>query len=211
VASVAKRSWQSGTIWALESFGPLLAFLAFEHLLGLLAAIISSIVIGALLVVRQIARDKKVSPFTAFIALSVVVFGVLDLRYQTGFFVKLEPALGNAVTALFFLGTVVIGKPVIVEFARRQRPELSERGLVYLRKLTVAWGVFFILRTGVYVWMAYHLSLDAALAIRGIAGPVSFGVMIFGEMGFRYLIYGKKAFGPGESAAPVVAEAPPEG
>lgn len=25
----------------------------------------------------------------------MVGFGILDLRYQTGFFVKLEPALGN--------------------------------------------------------------------------------------------------------------------
>jgi hypothetical protein len=71
----------------------------------------------------------------------------------------------------------------------------------------VVWGLFFIVRTLAYVWMAYHLSLDAALAIRSVASPASFGVMIVGEMGFRYLLYGKKAFGPKPPPEPVPTEA----
>src|SRR6185369_10427681 len=87
---------------------------------SLLAAIISSIVIGAALVIVQIARDRRISPFTAFVAASVVVFGALDLKYQTGFFVKLEPALGNAFAGLFFLGTVLVGRPLLVELVEKQ-------------------------------------------------------------------------------------------
>ena len=187
--------------WVLESFGPLLVFLILEHTVGLLAAIISSIVSGALLVGLQIARERKISPFTAFVAASVAVFGVLDLKYRTGFFVKLEPALGNTVTAMFFLGTVAVGRPVIIEIAEKQRGHaVSEKARAYLRTLTIVWGVFFLARAAGYVWMAYHLTLDQALAIRSVLSPVSFGAMIVGEMGVRYLRYGKKGFRSEEDA-----------
>ena len=181
--------------FVLESFGPLIVFVVLEHAVSLFAAIVSSIVAGVILVALQVVRDRKISPFTAYVAASVAVFGVLDLKYQSGFFVKLEPALGNTFTGLFFLGTVLVGRPVILELAQKQRKEpFTERGVAYLRGLTIAWGLFFFVRATAYVWMAYRLTIDQALAIRSIAGPLSFGVMIAGEWAVRYLRWGKKAF-----------------
>jgi intracellular septation protein A len=200
MAEATKASRARGVVrFVLESFGPLIAFVALEHTVSLFAAIVSSIVCGVILVAIQIVRDRKISPFTAYVALSVAVFGALDLKYQSGFFVKLEPALGNTFTGLFFLGTVLVGRPVIAELAQKQRKEpFTEGGVAYLRALTIAWGLFFFLRAAVYVWMAYRLTIDQALAIRSVAGPISFGVMIFGEMGVRYLRWGKAAFGEGD-------------
>ena len=188
--------------FVLESFGPLIVFVALEHTVSLFAAIVSSIVTGAVLVVVQIARDKKVSPFTAYIAASVVVFGALDMKYQTGLFVKIEPAIGNALTGLFFLSSVVFGRPIILELAQKQRPDPFKPHVAkYLRALTIAWGLFFFVKASAYVWMAYRLTIDQALAIRSVAGPASFGVMIVGEWGFRYLKWGKKAFDENEGTA----------
>ena len=190
-----------GTLsWFSQSFGPLVVFYACEHLFGLLAAIISGIVTGAALVAWQVAKERKVSPFTAFIATSVVAFGILDLRYQTGFFVKLEPALGNAVTGAFFIGSVLWGAPIIVELAERSLGRKLDKARRYLATWTVLWGLFFFLRATAYVWMAYNVTVDRALAIRGVLGPLSFGVMIVGEMLVRRLIYGEKALRQPEPA-----------
>jgi len=187
--------WRGAARFLAESFGPLVVFVALEHGVSLLAAIVSSIVTGALLVALQIKRDGKVSPFTAYVAASVAVFGALDLRYRTGFFVKIEPALGNVLTGLFFLGTVALGRALLVELVEKQRGEpLTEKGRAYVRGLTIAWGLFFFVRASAYVWMAYHLTIDQALAVRSVASPASFGVMIVGEMGFRYARWGKAAF-----------------
>jgi len=190
------RKWAAVVRFVLESFGPLIVFVTFEHAISLFAAIVSSIVTGVILVIVQIARDKKISPFTAYIAASVAVFGVLDLKYQTGFFVKIEPAIGNALTGLFFLSSVFFGKPIIVELAQKQQraEPFKPQVLAYLRSLTIAWGVFFFVRASIYVWMAYRLTIDQALAVRSVASPASFGGMIVGEWGFRYLRWGKKAF-----------------
>jgi hypothetical protein len=40
--------------------------------------------------------------------------------------------------------------------------------------------------------MAYRLSIDQALAVRGIAGPVSFGVMFLVEMATRRIFFPKR-------------------
>jgi len=194
-AAKPKRAWAGIVRFVLESFGPLIAFVVLEHTVSLFAAIIASIVTGVALVALQIARDRKVSPFTAFIAVSVAVFGALDLKYQSGFFVKLEPALGNTFTGLFFLGTVLVGRPIIRELAEKQRGEkLGERAHGYLRTLTVVWALFFFVRASVYLWMAFRLSIDQALAIRAVVGPASFGALIVGEMGVRWLRWGRAGF-----------------
>ena len=182
-------AWRRAFGWGLETFGPLLAFVIFEHTLGLVAAIVSGIVTGAVLVTLQIVREKKISPFTAFVAASVVVFGALDLHYRTGFFVKIEPALGNAITGIFFLGTVVIGRPILIEFAEKRMGRKLERAYPYLRGWTVVWALYFFLRAAIYVWMAYRLTIDQAMAIRSVAGPMSFGAMFLAEMGVRKLVF----------------------
>lgn len=126
----------------------------------------------------------------------MAIFGALDLKYPSGFFVKIEPALGNALTGVFFVGSVVVGRPVVRELAERQlgRP-IGARADGYLCGVTLAWGLFFFARTALYVWMAYRLTLDQALALRALLGPISFGAMILGEMGVRYLRFGRKALG----------------
>jgi intracellular septation protein A len=173
--------------WVLESFGPLLGFWIVFRIAGLVPAIVVGIVVGAALVVRTVVRERRVSPFTAFTALSVVVFGALDLRYRTGFFVKLEPALGNAVAGAFFLASVVWGRPVIIELAERSTGRPLPHARAYLTGWTIAWGAFLFLRAAAYVWMAYFVTLERALELRAFAGPASFGAMFVLEFATRRL------------------------
>jgi intracellular septation protein A len=180
--------------WVLETFGPLLAFWIALRLGGLVAAIVVGIATGAALVLRTVVRERRVSPFTAFVAASVAVFGVLDLRYRSGFFVKLEPALGNAATGLFFLGSVLWRRPVILEFAERTAGRALTRARRYLTAWTAVWGAYFLLRAGAYVWMAYHLSLERALWLRAVAGNLSMAALALSEFAVRFALYGRKAF-----------------
>lgn len=178
-----------------EAFGPLMIFYVCEHMYGLLAAILSGIVTGAILAALQIARDRKVSPFTAFVAVSVVVFGAIDLKYRTGFAVKIEPALGNAITGAFFVGTAIFGRPLLNELVEKQlgRPLNPALG-PYFRNYTIAMGLYMFARAGVYVWMAYNLTLDQVLFVRGTLLPLSIVIPIAGEMVVRQLVFGRMEF-----------------
>ncbi len=181
--------------WLFQSFGPLATFYVILEVWGLLPAIVTGLVLGAVLVAYEIWREKRASTLTLFTAASVAIFGVLDLKYQSGFFVKLEPALGNAATGAFFLGTTLLGRSLLVELVEQQRggpaPEAVRR---YLRHVTLAWGLFFFARAAGYVWMAYHLTLERALVIRGVLGPISLGLRCGGEVAWRFLRFGKRAF-----------------
>jgi hypothetical protein len=46
--------------------------------------------------------------------------------------------------------------------------------------------------------MAYRLTVDQALAIRSVAGPLSIVALVGLEMGIRYMRWGKRAFGGGD-------------
>ncbi len=189
-SSPPRPKWLTSAAWTFQNFGPLIVFIAFEHLVGLLAAIISGIVSGVILVAWQIIRERKISSFTAFIAASVVGFGMLDLHYQTGFFVKIEPALGNALSGCFFLGTVLVGRPIVIELAEKAMGRsIPVTAHPYLRNWTIVWGLFFFVRAAVFVWMAHSLSIDRSLAVRAIVGPLSFGGMFLVEMATRRLFF----------------------
>jgi intracellular septation protein A len=192
--------------FVIESFGPLIIFYVCEHSYGLLAAIISGIVTGAILVGIQITRERKISPFTAFVAASVVVFGAVDLKYRTGFAVKIEPALGNVITGIFFIGTAVFGRPLVNELLEKQLGKPLDPALRnYFRDYTIALGFYMFVRAGVFVWMAYNLTLDQVLFVRGTALPLSFVVPIVGEMLVRHFMFGRKEFRrllKGDDAAP---------
>lgn len=199
VAKTESKKSGSGIVrtarFVVESFGPLIIFYFFEHQYGLLAAIISGIVTGAILAGVQIARERKISPFTAFVAASVVVFGAIDLKYRSGFAVKIEPALGNAITGLFFIGTAIFNRPIVNELIEKQlgkpiNPLLRN----YFRNYTIGLGLYMFARAGSFVWMAYNLSLDQVLFIRGTVLPASFIVPIVGEMIARHFTFGRKEF-----------------
>ncbi|MBK8169650.1 MAG: septation protein IspZ [Sandaracinaceae bacterium] len=191
--------------WLFESFGSLLVFYIVEHSYGLLAAIVAGITQAIIFLSIQIVRERHVSRLTAFSGAMVVLFGALDLYFQSGFFVKLEPAIGNLVFGGFFLWTVLSGKPIIAELAMRERPTLSAVVQTYLRNLTLVWVLFFAARAALYTWMAFSMNLDRALAVRAFLGPLSFGAMFLGEYAYRYLRFGKRAFS--KESAPTTSDA----
>jgi intracellular septation protein A len=182
--------------WVFDSFGPLLIYLVVLRFAGLLAAIVSGIVVGVGLVVRDFLRTRKLSAFTVYSALMVVVFGGLDLRYQTGFFVKLEPVIGNTATALFFLGSVAVGRPILQEMAEKLFGRSLAHRSGYLRAWTLGWGLFFVLRALGYLWMAYHVDLEQALVARAVLGPLSIALMVGAEIVVRRRLFGAASVRP---------------
>ena len=202
--SDAKISKLSAIRWVLEAFGPLFVFWGFEHTWGLVPAIVSGVVVGAGIVVFQWRREKSPSKLTVINACSVAVFGALDLSFRSAFFVKLEPVLGNLVWAGIFLVSVLTGPGLIVEMVERTSGRMKDSVRAYMRGVTIAWGGFFIVRAAAFTWVAFTMTVDQALAVRGVVGPVSFVGMFVLEMGVRFFRYGKKAFG---SAPPTSAKA----
>lgn len=77
------------------------------------------------------------------LTLAVLVFCVLLFVANQPFLLHWYPVLVNGLLLLVFAASLISGPPVIERLARLQEPELSPAGVVYTRKVTLAWIVFF--------------------------------------------------------------------
>lgn len=190
-------------LFIAETFGPLIVFYGFEHTLGLKAAIIAGLVTGVISLAFELARTKRFSAMTAYVTVSLVVFGYLDLRYATsGLFLELEPVFGGVAIALFFLGSSALGRPVMVELAEKQiGRSLPPKARPYVARLNMIWGLFFLARAGLYLWLSFRLSLDAFLGWRLVIGNSWIGLLGI-EMLYRRWRFGQAAMGGTPESAP---------
>ena len=76
------------------------------------------------------------------------------------------------------------------QLGRPLNPELGP----YFRNYTIAIGLYFFARASLFVWMAYRLTLDQVLFIRGTVLPLTIIPLILGEMAVRHFTYGRKRF-----------------
>lgn len=121
--------------------GPLLIFfIAFEWggiffaTAAFMAAILAALGIGYMC-------ERRLSPMPLLTAVLVIVFGGLTLFLKNDTFIKMKPTVLYAGFGLTLLGGLFF-KRVFVKYVFAAAFELSEEGW---RKLTIRWGVFFLL------------------------------------------------------------------
>ncbi len=175
-----------------SEFAPLLVFLAAEHFFALRAAIAITVAFSVADVVWRRYRGLEITRLYQFFLISTVGFGLVDLLAPSPFLFRYESVATNLITAGFFVGTILKGDPILRELAektlseeKKGRPDVGD----YLRALTGVWAVYFVLKAALYGWVSYTRSLHEAMAFRSAFGPVSLGVMIFGERALRPRLY----------------------
>ncbi len=111
----------------------------------------------------------------AGVLVTLITF-VTDSKY--GLF--LYPLLVNLAFFAFFAISLLHPPTVIERIARRQRPEFSEKAIVYTRKVTQIWCVFFLLNGGMSVVSAFH-SETWWMLYNGFISYILIGLMLAGE------------------------------
>jgi len=109
---------------------------------------------------------------------------VIGLTAKTGlaaftgstFLYFLQPALGDAVTALVFLVSLLTATPVVARVAADFYPmtsEVSERPRVrqLFWNLTLLWAGICMVRAGVTVWLLQALSMSTFVTVKTMVNP----------------------------------------
>jgi uncharacterized membrane protein len=91
------------------------------------------------------------------VMLVVVLFAAA--LFDEGRIFLFAPALTNLGFFCSFGSTLVRGPSMVEVFARMTKPDLPPEALVYCRRLTALWCLFFILNSAVITWLALHASL----------------------------------------------------
>ena len=92
----------------------------------------------------------------------------------------LYPLLVNLAFFTFFTISLYHPPTIIERIARRQRKEFPERAIIYTRKVTKAWCVFFLLNGSVSALTIFH-SETWWMLYNGFISYILIGLMLVGE------------------------------
>lgn len=79
-----------------------------------------------------------------YISLSAAVFGSASLILTSSWYIKLYPVIVNIILLIVFAHSLYRPPTVIEIFARQKEQVLSDSALTYIRKVTLAWAIFFL-------------------------------------------------------------------
>ena len=146
-------------------------------------------VIASLLLVAAVLRlisnkytEKKkgeleISLYAIAAAILITIFTfVTDLKFA----LYLYPLLVNLVFFTFFSISLFYPPTVIERIARQHRPNLPVKAVIYTRKVTQAWCVFFLINGGVSVMSIFH-SEEWWVLYNGFIAYILIGLMLAGE------------------------------
>jgi intracellular septation protein len=127
----------------------------------------------ALVVGYALTRRFAIMPLVTLVV--VLIFGGLTLLLEDELFIKLKPTIVNLLFAATLLGGLAMGKSLI-KVVLDQAFQLTDEGW---RKLTLRWGLFFILLAIVneVVWRNFDTDTWVAFKVWGIMPlTILFGV-----------------------------------
>ena len=79
-----------------------------------------------------------------YISLSATVLGLVSLLLTSSWYIKLYPVIVNIILLIVFAHSLYRPPTVIEIFARQKEQVLSDSALTYIRKVTLAWAIFFL-------------------------------------------------------------------
>ena len=132
-------------------------------------------------VVRRLVREHRLDPIGAIVLLGILVGAVLSYVSGSEKLTLLRDSFFTAAIGMVFLGSTVVGKPLMFlisrSFTAREDPERlaawdrqwrdSAKFRRVMRQMTVMWGVAFVAEFGVKVAMVETLSTDVVQAMSG--------------------------------------------
>jgi len=128
------------------------------------------------------SSDKNKANY--FLFLMGCVFCSLVVWNNDLFTLRFYPALANFVMFVTFTGSLFYPPPVIERLARLKHPDLPEQGVIYTRKVTQVWCVFFLINGSIAIITALYCSFACWSLYNGFITYLLMGLL----MGIEYLV-----------------------
>jgi intracellular septation protein len=147
-------------------FLPVIAFFVSYKLAGIYVATGVAIAAGVLLIGLSLIRRQPVKP-VQWIGLGfILVFGLATILLQDEYYIKVKWTLFYGLMGVLILAALALGKNPLRSLLGSE----IDLPVDAWRKLTVAWGLFFLLLAGLNHYFAHTLSLDAWVKVKVFGG-----------------------------------------
>ena len=148
-----------------------------------------ALVLGLLLAIRAFADRRRfrrediarVLPLVGLVAGTVLLAAI----FNEGRFFLFVPALVTVALLISFARTLGSGPSMVETFAQLQGHVLTNEMTRYCRTVTSLWCAFFVLNSGVIVWLALYGSLAWWTAYTGFVSYALIGLLLLGEVVYR--------------------------
>lgn len=161
---------------------PVVAFALVEEIYGTIGGLIAGIVFGFGEVAWEWWKFRKVQAITIIGNLLVIVLGVVSLFEGNSLWFKLQPAAILLVFSGLLIVSSWIGRPFLVEMARKQNPGTPPEAIARLKGLNTRIGFVFLAMTALSVHAAYAWTTAAWAFLKGIGVPLIIFVWLGGEI-----------------------------
>ena len=104
----------------------------------------------------------------------------------TGQFFLLLPVFVNGVLLFTFAITLLYPPSIIEKIARTMSKDLSPSEILYCRKVTLIWSLFFLLNGCMALYLTFYASLEAWTLYNGVVAYVLMGLLFLHEFLYRH-------------------------
>jgi uncharacterized membrane protein len=102
--------------------------------------------------------------------------------------VRYYPVLVNGVLLVVFAASLASPPTIIERIARLRDPELLPAAVVYTRRVTIAWTVFFAINGGIALYTAAFVPLTTWALYNGLIAYALVAAMLVGELVVRSFV-----------------------
>lgn len=170
---------------------PFLIYLGLNHFEPRLLALLLLLVLTLRLLNAR--RGGLVTPrYRLLLVLAGMLLVILTLLGNVSWGLKLYPVVVNLGFLGVFAWSLRYPPSLIERLARLKEPDLPPRAVIYTRRVTRIWCVFFILNAAVALYTALWSSTAVWTLYNGLIAYLLIGGLLGGEYLFRHCCLGKE-------------------
>ena len=158
---------------------PVVLFTVIEETYGIVAGLIAGMIFGVSEIAFELWRYRKVEVMT-WVGNGLILFlGSISLFLSEGIWFKLQPAIMETLFGLALLGSVIVGKPLLVLLAEKQGSlnqvpkEHHDKIRAGFGGLTLRMSFFLLVHACLATWAALYWSTRAWAILKGVGFTVS--------------------------------------
>lgn len=129
--------------------------------------------------IRWIAIGNRSERYVVIVTLLLVVFIAVFYGEQLG--LKFYPVMMNLGFLFLFVGSLFSSASFVERLARLSEPDLPPKAVIYTRKVTWVWSVFFLVNGSVAAATALWATNEIWLLYNGLIAYLMMGLLAGGE------------------------------
>jgi uncharacterized membrane protein len=149
------------------------------------AALLAAVCVARLVIIKLRAPAAFGGSYLTFVCIGGVALAAASYWLDLSGAVLYYPVLVNVALLVLFAASLVSPPSVIERIARLRDPELPPAAVVYTRRVTIVWTVFFVLNGGAAFYTARYTTLETWALYNGLIAYVLIGTVFAVEFAIR--------------------------